>query len=161
MENEKDEPNINLKKRRTYWEWWTRWISQESGENEEREAPGITGHGQDMMWNPRGGELKRRVSPFLRGASRIRCGRMKYMKIKWRSWTRNPIFWSLDFSWLFERTELLNILFVESMLNVRKILFSSSFLTLVSTMSDAEVTQRLRAEMSAETVKTRKHLAPH
>lgn len=27
--------------------------------------------------------------------------------------------------------------------------------------ADAEVTQRLRGEMSAETVKTRKHLAPH
>lgn len=46
------------------------------GERRERgeRSPGITEHGQDMMWNPHEGELKRRASPFLRGASSTRCG---------------------------------------------------------------------------------------
>lgn len=58
MENEKDEPMINLKKREGQLLRMVEKVMDQPGEQRERgerEAPGITRHGQDMMWNPRGG----------------------------------------------------------------------------------------------------------
>lgn len=150
-----------------YWEWWKRWwISQENGENEEREAPGITGHGQDMMWNPHGGELKRRASPFLRGASRTRCGAKRRYENKMKEldeesdilipWFQLVIWknWTIEYTFCWEYIKcsqnLIFIQFLDPRLN-----------NVWRSHADAEVTQRLRGEMSAKTVKTRKHLAPH